>query len=93
MESVSRILYSLYRGTPRHGAWVVGCLEGAWPKLLGERLASVCRPQTLKKSVLHIEVLDSAWEEALKSVRRDLEEKLRAATGGEVQRVQLMLRR
>jgi predicted nucleic acid-binding Zn ribbon protein len=91
MESISSILYSLYRRTPRHGEWVVGCLEGTWPKLLGERLASVCRPQTLKSSVLYIEVLDSAWQEALLGVKKDLEEKLRTATGGEVQRVRFML--
>lgn len=91
MENISSILYSLYRSTPRHGEWVVGCLEGAWPKLLGERLAGVCRPQSFKRSVLYIEVLDSVWQEALTDVKRDLEEKLRTATGGEVQRVRFLL--
>jgi len=91
MEPISRILYSLYRGTPRHGEWVVGCLEGAWPKLLGEKLAGSCRPRTFKHSVLYIEIVDSAWQEALEDVKKDLEERLRRATGGEVQRVRFVL--
>ena len=92
MESVSGILYTLYRGTPRHGEWVVACLDGSWQRLLGERLAAACRPHYLERSELCIEILDPAWEQALQGVKKELEEKLCAATGGEVRRVRLSLR-
>ncbi|HYK87444.1 MAG TPA: DciA family protein [Acidobacteriota bacterium] len=89
MESLTRILYSLHRGKPRHGAWVVACLEGAWSHIVGEGLARVCRPVTFKHSELLIEVLDPAWENPLRNVSADIEAKLRSATGGEVSRIKL----
>lgn len=92
MESISSIIYSIYRGTPRHDEWVVACLQGAWPKLVGERLAGICRPQILESSELHIEILDPTWEEALQGLTDDLVKKLRTATGGEVQSVRFTLR-
>ena len=81
------ILFSLYRGTPQHGEWVIGCLKGAWPKLLGGKLAGVCRPVRFENSKLIIEILDPDWEEAVKSVQPALLEKLRTATAGEVRRI------
>jgi hypothetical protein len=93
MESLSRILYSLFRGQPNHNDWVVSCLHGAWPRLVSERLAEVCRPLSFMNSELVVEILDPDWEQALRDVKEDLEEKLCAATGGEVRRVQLMLSR
>lgn len=89
MESLARILYSLHRGTPQHGAWVVACLDGAWTNLVGEGLARVCRPITFEDSELLIEVLDPAWEKPLRDVRSDIEAKLHSATGGEVRRIKL----
>ncbi len=89
MESLAHILYSLQRGTPQHGEWVLACLEGAWTHLVGEGLARVCRPITFRDSELLIEVLEPAWEKPMRDVRADIEAKLRAATGGEVCRVKL----
>lgn len=84
MELLSGVLFSLYRGTPNHGQWVVSCLEGSWGRLLGDRLASVCRPVRLEGRELTIEILDREWEPAVKSVRDALLEKLQSATTGEV---------
>ena len=84
MERLFGILLSLHRGTSQHGEWVIECLKGAWPKLLGDKLSSVCRPVALVDSELKIEILDHAWERAVKSVKPELQEKLQAITAGEV---------
>jgi hypothetical protein len=87
LEKLFGVLFSLYQGTPRHGELVIACLEGAWPKLLGDRLATVCKPASFDGSTLVIEVLDHQWEEAVKSVRPALLERLHSATAGEVSRI------
>ena len=87
MEPLFGLLFSLHRGTPQYGDWVVACLQGAWPKLLGERLAAACRPARFNGSKLVVEILDGAWADALKSVEPELLEKLRTATAGEVKAI------
>ncbi len=84
MEPISSILFKIYRGTPQHSDWMVACLQGAWPALVGERLAHVCRPAAFSKSSLVIEILDADWEGALRSMKKELLEKLRLATADEV---------
>jgi hypothetical protein len=78
------MLFSLHKGMPDQGQWVVACLQGAWPKLLGERLAAVCKPVLFEGADLRIEILDRDWEGALRSVRTELLDKLRSATANEV---------
>lgn len=68
---------------------MIACLEGAWPKLLGDRLAAVCRPVRLENADLLIEILNPEWDQAVKSVKPALIEKLQAATAGEVQTISL----
>ena len=87
MEQLFGVLLSLYRGTPKHGEWVVACLQGAWPRLIGDKLASVCHPSRYEDSELLIEIEDPDWEEAVRSVKPLLLEKLRAATAGEVKTI------
>jgi hypothetical protein len=87
VENIFGVLFSLYRGTSRHGEMVVACLEGAWTKLLGNRLAAACRPARFEGSTLIIEVIDLEWEEAIKDIRPDLLDKLRSATAGEISRI------
>jgi hypothetical protein len=87
LEPLSSVLFSINRGKPNHGEWVIACLQGAWPKLLGERLAAVCRPARFEGSDLQIEILDHAWESAVKSVKAALLDKLRTATAGEVKTI------
>ena len=84
MEPVSKVLYTLYRGKPIHGRWVVACLEGAWPKLLGERVAKACRPVSWDDYRLVVEVVDPVWTESLESVRDGMLERIRTATDDEV---------
>ena len=84
MKQLFSILLGIHRGTPRHSNWVLVCLEGAWAKLVGDRLATVCRPVSFNDSELIVEILDKDWEEALKSVESNLQEKLEAATMGVV---------
>ena len=87
MEPISPILYSLFRGTPRHSDWVLACLQGAWPGLLGSKLARVCRPCRFDQGRLGIEVLDQSWTEALRACEPEVLQKVRTATGGEVHSV------
>jgi len=87
LEPLSRLLFSLYKGQPNHGQWVVVCLEGSWVKILGERLAAVCRPSSFENSELKIEVLDPEWNKAIQSVKPEMLEKLRSATANEVKRI------
>jgi hypothetical protein len=87
LEKLFNVLVLLHRGTPKHGEWVVACLEGAWPGLLGERLAAKCRPVRFEDSELVIEMLDSDWATAINGVKPVLLEKLRAATAGEVKTI------
>ncbi len=77
-------MLSLYRGTPNHGEWIVVCLEGAWPKLVGDRLAEICRPVAFHNSELEVEILDPDWEDAVRSIQPELLKKLRTATAGKV---------
>lgn len=74
---------------PNRGEWVVGCLQGAWPRLLGDRLAAVCRPASFDGSTLVIEAIDDQWRETVKGIGPTLLEKLRAATAGEVSRISI----
>jgi hypothetical protein len=87
LEPLFHVLYSLYKGQPTHGQWVVACLEGSWSKLLGERLAAVCRPASFENSELRIEILDQEWNQAMQSVKPVLLEKLRTATANEVKSI------
>jgi len=87
LEPVFGMLFSLFKEKPNHGQWVIACLEGAWPKLLGDRLAAVCRPVRFENADLLIEILDSEWDQAVKSVKPALLEKLQAATANEVKTI------
>jgi hypothetical protein len=84
LKQLFSILLLLHRGTPKHSEWVLACLEGAWPNLLGDRLAAVCRPARFENSELVVEILDRDWEGAVKSIKPVLLEKLRAATSEEI---------
>jgi hypothetical protein len=87
MRPLSDVLFGLYRGTPQHGEWVVACLEGSWPALLGERLAAVCRPRRLDGGCLLIEIIDPSWADALRGMRTELCDRIGSATRNEVRQV------
>lgn len=89
MDRAFDILFSLQRGTSRHGQWVVECLKGSWPRLVGDRLASVCRPAGLKETVLTVEVTDEAWLDTVRGLQEELQDKLSSVTGGEVKRLKI----
>jgi len=91
LEHLFDILLSLQQGTARHGEWVVTCLQGAWSRLVGDRLAAVCRPIRFSDSELVVEIVDKDWEEAIRSVQPELLDKLRAATGGKIGAISLTL--
>ena len=92
MDSLRDVLFALFRGTKHHDTWVTSCLEGAWPSLLGERIARICRPVNLRHGELTIEVRDSAWKEALFGMKDDLLRRLRSASGGEVTDLRVRIR-
>ena len=87
MKPLFSVLLGIYRGTPRHGNWVLACLQGAWAKLVGDRLAAVCRPFCLKDGELIVEILDQDWEEAVKGVESPLQQKLETVTMGIVKKL------
>ena len=88
MESISSILFTLFRGSPQRDEWVVACLEGAWRGLLGDRISRVCRPLSFHDACLTIEVQDAAWEESLREMTPKLLLRIRQATGDEVRELQ-----
>ena len=87
MEQLFDVLLSLHRGTPQYGEWVIACLDGAWPKLVGERLAKVCRPARFTGSELAIEMIDNDWTDAVKNLKSMFLEKLQAATSCEIKSI------
>ena len=89
MDRAFDILFSLQRGTPRHGQWVVECLKGSWPVLVGDKLAGVCRPADLTDTVLTVEVTDRAWRDTVRGLQSELQDKLFSVTGGEVKRLKI----
>lgn len=90
MERLSTVLYSLYRGSPGHGPWVVSVLAGAWPALLGEQISRACRPASWDRHCLTVEVVDEDWSESLRSLHSEILRRVREATGGEVLEVRFV---
>ena len=91
MEPVSGIIFELFRGSERHGSWIVACLEGAWPRLLGARLAGVCVPVEWERGRLMVEVRDRGWVDTLGAMKAELLERIRLATGGRVTQLEFRL--
>ncbi|MBN2242922.1 MAG: DUF721 domain-containing protein [Acidobacteria bacterium] len=89
MDRAFDILLSLQRGTPLHGQWVLECLKGSWARLVGAKLAAVCRPAVLKDSVLRIEVVDGSWLDAVRSLQAELQDRISGATRGEVKKLKI----
>jgi hypothetical protein len=87
MEPISSVVFKIYKGTPQHEEWMVACLQGAWPALVGETLARICTPSSFRGATLSIEVLDSDWYDALRSTQKELLQKIGSATAGEVRRL------
>jgi predicted nucleic acid-binding Zn ribbon protein len=92
MEPLSGILFGLFRGSPQHGDWVVACLEGAWPALVSERIALVCRPARFEASKLTIEITDAAWDEPLRQMAPELLQRIRQGTADEVRELRFVPR-
>jgi hypothetical protein len=90
LEQLFSALFSLHRGTPLYGEWVIACLQGAWTSLAGEKLAAACRPVQYSRSELSIEILDKSWADAVKNLKPDLLKKLQAATGYEVKAIKVI---
>jgi hypothetical protein len=89
VESLSGVIFHMFRGSERHGPWIVACLEGAWPRLVGARIAEVCAPVAWERGRLFVEVRDVAWSDTLAAVKGDLLERIRAGTDGEVSELEL----
>jgi hypothetical protein len=83
----------MYKGQPHHEQWIVACLQGSWARILGERLAAICRPASFKDSELSIELIDPAWDQAIQSVKPVLLEKLRSTTANEVKSIRFSRQR
>ena len=90
MDRAFDILFSLQRGTSRHGQWVLACLKGSWPRLVGDRLAAVCRPAELRDAILRIEVTEAPWLETVRGMQKELQDRLFNATGGEVKTLKII---
>ena len=84
MDRAFGILFSLQRGTPCHEQWVVECLKGSWNSIVGQKLAAVCQPVSLKGATLRIQVLDDAWFDTVRSMRTEIQDRIRSTTCGEV---------
>jgi predicted nucleic acid-binding Zn ribbon protein len=84
MQPLSGILFGLFRGSPQHDDWVIACLEGAWPALVSEKIAQVCRPTSVRSARLTIEITDAAWDEELRRMEPELLQRIRQGTAGEI---------
>jgi hypothetical protein len=90
LERVFGVLFSVWRGSPNQGEWAIACLRGAWPKIIGDRLAFVSVPVSFDGSTLVIEVKDPQWEEVVSSVRSALLEKLQRATADAIKGIRII---
>jgi hypothetical protein len=93
MDRAFNILFTLQRGTSRHGQWVVECLRGSWPRVVGDKLASVCRPADMAGTVLTVEVIDDAWLDTVRGLQADLRDRLYSITGGEVKELKILIKK
>jgi predicted nucleic acid-binding Zn ribbon protein len=91
MESLSSVLFSLYRGTPQHGEWVLACLQGAWSGIVGDRIARVSRPVSWNDYRLVIQVDDADWKQNLSALEGELLARVRSASGNEVRELSIKL--
>jgi hypothetical protein len=90
MESISSVLFSLYRDTPFREEWLLACLAGAWHGLLGGRIANVSRPQALCRDELVVVVTDAAWLPVLSDMQAEFLRRIQGVTAGEVRRLKLV---
>ena len=92
MEPLSRVLFSLYKNEPQYGDWVISCLRRAWPGLVGPELAKSCIPVSLRNRVLAVETTDATWRAAVRSLEKEILEKLKTETGVEIRKIDVLER-
>ncbi len=89
-DSLDRVTASL--GGPR--ASVLTAVFNSWSALVGEGLASHCRPQSLRGGVLVVAVDDPAWATQLRWLESDLLARLAEAVGeGAVREIRVRVQR
>jgi predicted nucleic acid-binding Zn ribbon protein len=59
----------------------LAAIQGAWTELMGEAIAAVTRPVSMREAVLTINCSDAIWAEELSLMREDLLERLRGHLG------------
>ena len=91
MEPLSKILFSLFHGTAFHDEWIVGCLQGAWAGLLGDRIGKVCRPAAVRGRELVVEVSNASWLPILSGMKPELLERIHSVAGDEVLQISFRL--
>jgi hypothetical protein len=89
MQPISKLVFSLFRGTERHEEWLLSCLQGAWPKIVGARMAKACVPAELHRGRLVIRVVDPAWETALAGMEQEILSRVRASSTDEIRYLSL----
>lgn len=87
--SLDRVLRGL--GAPK--AEAVGSVFERWPELVGEQIASHCRPVSLRSGTLTVAVRDPAWATEFRFLESRLLERLAAVLGpGEVTALEVRVR-
>jgi predicted nucleic acid-binding Zn ribbon protein len=59
----------------------LAAIQAAWPRAVGERLASVAAPVSERDGTLTIECVDAVWAQELDLMQGALLEKLRSEVG------------
>jgi hypothetical protein len=90
VKQIFGVVLSLFNEKPENREWVVACLEGAWPTLVGERLAAVCKPVSFNGAELVVKMRDHAWEDAIADMKPALLKKLQTATQGKISAISLI---
>lgn len=89
-EALDRVLRSLRVGATRRS---VGGLFGTWDEAVGPAVAAHVRPVRLDRATLLVEVDDPAWATHLRFLADDVCQKVSAAAGVTVERLDVRVAR
>jgi hypothetical protein len=82
--SISDLLAGSFRGKPLEKRLGEVEIWRVWDRVAGKQIASKARPSKLYGGVLTVVVSSAPWMQQLNFLKRDLVERLNAATGGDL---------
>lgn len=80
-SSIGAVVEEAIRGLGLGDAVAKGAAMQLWPEVVGETVARVTQPETVRGNTLVVTVADSAWLQQLRYMEEPVVEKLNAAVG------------